>query len=140
MRKQKEEDYMAGNLVAMIDVVFQLIIFFVCTTNMQDKAMDDRIQLAMGPHGVQVEKKNPLEIVVAVDSNGSISIARTPVSPQTLRSIVAKARAEYGQDNVPVVIRGDINTRHAAIKTALDAIAEGGIGKVKFAALKEKGR
>ncbi len=31
MRKAKEEEYLSGVLTAMIDVVFQLIIFFVCT-------------------------------------------------------------------------------------------------------------
>ena len=75
MRKH-EETYLSGNLTAMIDVVFQLIIFFVCTVNMQEKAIDERIALAMAPHGKAVEKKNPLEVNIDVDSKGRISIAR----------------------------------------------------------------
>ena len=52
--RRREEDFMTGNLVAMIDVVFQIIIFFVCTSHMQDTALDERIRLAMAPNGQAV--------------------------------------------------------------------------------------
>ena len=38
---------MTGNLTAMIDVVFQLIIFFVCTANLQDSAVNAEIKSAI---------------------------------------------------------------------------------------------
>ena len=50
MRKHPDE-YMSGNLTAMIDVVFQLIIFFVATVSLQDTVSDERIRLAMAPSG-----------------------------------------------------------------------------------------
>ncbi len=138
MRPQKEEDYLSGNLTAMIDVVFQLIIFFVCTTNMQDKAIDDRIRLAMAPHGRAVETKNPLEINVDIDAQGRISIARNFMSQGALVAILKKVVGEYGQQ-VPVVIRGDAKTKHEQIKGVMDACTMSGLWKVKFAALKERG-
>jgi biopolymer transport protein ExbD len=138
MRRPKEEDYLSGNLTAMIDVVFQLIIFFVCTVSMQDKAVDERIRLAMAPHGKAVENKNPLEINVDVDSKGRISIARTYISPGTLLSVLRKAVGEYGQQ-VPVIVRGDGQAIHEDIKKVMDACAQAGLWKIKFAALKEKG-
>lgn len=122
----------------MIDVVFQLVIFFVCTTKMQESALDDRIKLAMAPHGQAVEKKDPLEIQVAVDARGGISIARTPLSENMLVSILKKSVADAG-GQVPVVVRGDGATRHSDIKRVMDACARAGIWKIKFAALKEKG-
>lgn len=138
MRK-REEDYQSGNLVAMIDVVFQLIIFFVCTTNMQDKAVDDRIQLAMAPHGAPVTKKDPREINIFVDAKGEISISRTPLTPALLRTIVGKAIADYGPD-VPVVIWGDADCRHTAIRAALKACTDAGVYRIKLAAARETGR
>ena len=122
----------------MIDVVFQLIIFFVCTVNMQDKAVDDRIGLAMAPHGQAVKTKNPLEISVDVDAAGRLSIARTMISQGTLVSILRKVVGEHGQQ-VPVIIRGDSRTKHEDIKKVMDACSASGLWKVKFAALKEKG-
>lgn len=138
MRK-RDEDYMAGNLVAMIDVVFQLIIFFVCTTNLQNKAIDDRIQLAIAPHGQPVERKDPREINIDVDGHGQIYLAHSPITPSLLRTIIGKAAAEYGQD-VPIIIRGDGAARHSAIQTVMNACTEAGVYRIKFAALKEKGR
>ena len=137
MRKHTEE-YLNGNLTAMIDVVFQLIIFFVCTVSMQDKAIDDRIRLAMAPHGQAVTAKNPLEVNVDVDSAGRISISRTGMNQGTLISVLKKIVGEYGQQ-VPVVIRGDANTKHEDIRKVMDACAASGLWKVKFAAFKEKG-
>ena len=138
MRRPQGEEYLSGNLTAMIDVVFQLIIFFVCTVNMQEKAIDDRIRLAMAPHGQPVTTKNPLEVNVDVDSNGRISISRTLMSQGTLIDVLKKIVGEYGQQ-VPVVIRGDAKTKHEDIRKVMDACAASGLWKVKFAALKEKG-
>ena len=139
MRKQREEDYLSGNLTAMIDVVFQLIIFFVCTVNLQDSAIDDRISLAMAPHGRPVEKKNPLEINVSVGNNGIVYVARTPISQPVLISVLRKAVADYGQQ-IPVIIRGDGEAKHVDIKRVMDACAQAGIWKIKFAAYKERGK
>ena len=137
MRRPHEEDYMAGNLVAMIDVVFQLIIFFVCTTTIQDQVLDDRIRLAMAPHGPVVTKKDPRTINVDVDAQGRISIARQPLSAATLKAIIGKVAAEQGTD-IPVVIHGDGDTQHSAIRAVMDACSSAGITKVRFAALREK--
>jgi biopolymer transport protein ExbD len=138
MRERKEEEYMSGNLTAMIDVVFQLIIFFVCTTNMQN-SIDDRIQLAFAPHGKAAMKKDPREIKIDVDAKGRISIARTYISTDLLKSIVRKSVQEYGSDT-PIIIRGDSEARHQAIQSAMNACTEAGIYKIKFSVLKEKGR
>jgi biopolymer transport protein ExbD len=136
--KRKEEEYLSGNLTAMIDVVFQLIIFFVCTVNMQDKAMDAKITLAMAPHGQAVVKKDPLEINVDVDAKGTVSISRTAISINTLKAILKKSVADYGQQ-IPIIIRGDGEVTHESIRKVMDACAESGIWKIKFAALKERG-
>ncbi len=138
MKEKREEEMMSGNLTAMIDVVFQLIIFFVCTTNIQN-TIDDRIKLAIAPHGVPVTKKDPREIKIDVDKKGYISISRTYISTELLRSIVKKSIAEYGAD-VPIVIRGDVETKHTSIQAAMNACTDAGIYKIKFSVLKEKGK
>ena len=55
------------NMTPMIDVVFQLIIFFVCTIELEKAAIDESIRLAMAPHGPAIEEKNPLEVVIDVE-------------------------------------------------------------------------
>jgi biopolymer transport protein ExbD len=138
MRKQ-EEPYLNGNLTAMIDVVFQLIIFFIATVTMQKKSIDDSIQLTMSPNGAAVHTQDPRTINIDVHQNGDISIAQNRVSQELLKTVLKKVVADQGSpDNVPVVIRGDGRVAHDHIKKALDACTDAGIIKVKFAAMKEK--
>ena len=139
MRKQ-EEPYLTGNLTAMIDVVFQLIIFFVCTVSMQEAPMDQLLQLSDAPHGEPVVNKDPREVTIDVDRNGRMSIARTPLSRGEMVIILKKTVSDFGgnPDNVPIVLRGDSTVLHEKIQPALDACSEAGIIKVKFAAMKER--
>ncbi|MDA0577464.1 MAG: biopolymer transporter ExbD [Verrucomicrobia bacterium] len=137
MRKREDES-LGGALIAMIDVVFQIIIFFVCTANLQDSGRDPRIQLAVAPHAQLVIKKDPREIVVDVDSHGSVTIARTPLSSGQLLHVLRKATAEYGRD-VPVIVRADGRASHEMVRQIMDASAAAGIWRIKISALKEKG-
>ena len=94
------------DMTPMIDVVFQLIIFFVVTVDLQSKALETKVRMAMSPHGPIEEQKDPRTVVVDVDKDGDISIMRTRLSEGQLLTILNKARNESGQ-STPVVIRGD---------------------------------
>lgn len=139
MKQPKEEEYLSGNLTAMIDVVFQLIIFFVATVSMQEQTMNSGIELAMAPNGEAVTKKDSREILIDVSKTGEISISRTRLSPSVLLSILKKAMAEANGNQIPIIIRGDANARHEGIKAVMDQCATAGIYKIKFSALKERG-
>lgn len=138
MREKREDEALNGNLTAMIDVVFQLIIFFVCTVNMQDKAIDDRIKLAMAPNGKVDNRKNPYEVKVDINDKGVISISRTTLSAQMLTVILNKARADARGVEVPVLIRADGRVKHETVRRVMDACTAAKIWKIKFTALKEK--
>lgn len=136
--KKRGETYLSGNLVAMIDIVFQLIIFFVCTVAMQDQTLRTDIILARAPHGEPVKGKDPREVIVDVSKDGRITISNTTMSQKQLYEIMRKVVGESGQ-GVPVIIRGDLNATHNTIRRAMDTITEAGIWKIKIAALKERG-
>ena len=86
MKKPREEGGI--NMTPMIDVVFQLIIFFVCTAALEQQAIDESIRLAMSPHGPAVEQKDPREVTVEVDSQGRISITRSYMNEAFLRNLL----------------------------------------------------
>jgi biopolymer transport protein ExbD len=125
------------NMTPMIDIVFQMIIFFVLTIDMDKKQFDDRIKLAMAPHGKAVEQKDPRTVIVDVNERGTISIAFAVMSPEVFRKVMRNAVARYGQ-TVPVVIRGDRETRHKDIRRVMDICSSVGLWKIKFGAIKEK--
>jgi biopolymer transport protein ExbD len=138
-KKKKEEDYFNGNLTAMIDVVFQLIIFFVVSVKLQDDTMDARIQLARAPHGKAVEKKDPRQVTIDVDDKGRISIGRFVMPPATLYSVMVKVHAE-AKGPVPIVIRGDARAQHSDIRKAMDQCTAAGNYQIHFAAFKEEAK
>ena len=121
----------------MIDIVFQMIIFFVCTVQLEKDAINEKVRLEMAPHGPAVMKKDPLTVTIDVDNRGSISIAHTTMSPGRLQQVLHKTVAQYGQ-MVPVVIRGDMQTKHRDVKRIMDTCSRVGIWKIKFAAIKDK--
>lgn len=127
------------NMTPMIDVVFQMIIFFVVTIEMDKKLINEKIRLAMSPDGPAIVKKDPRTVVVEVDAKGRITIAQRPVTPAFFTKIMRKAVQEWGQ-STPVLIRGDARTRHEDIRRVVDACTHAGLWKVSFAATKEKAR
>ena len=135
MKKQYQDAKL--DMTPMIDVVFQLIIFFVVTAAMQDKAMETNVRMAMAPNGPVETVKDPRTVTVDVVADGTIQIMKTRLSEGQLLTILNNARKSAGQ-STPVVIRGDLETKHEAIKRVMDICGKAGLWKIRFAALKEK--
>ena len=135
MRKQYPDAKL--DMTPMIDVVFQLIIFFVVTAAMQDKAMETNVRMAMAPNGPVETVKDPRTVLVDVVEDGTIQVMKTRISEGQLLTILNNARKTSGQ-STPVVIRGDLLTKHEAIKRVMDICGKAGLWKIRFAALKEQ--
>ncbi|MDR0993936.1 MAG: biopolymer transporter ExbD [Verrucomicrobiota bacterium] len=125
------------DMTPMIDVVFQLIIFFITTVDMESKALETKVRMAMSPHGPVEEMKDPRTVTVDVEQNGTIRIGGTRLTEGQLLTIMAKAVASSGQ-STPVVIRGDFASTHEQIKRVMDICGKAGLWKLRFAAVKEK--
>jgi biopolymer transport protein ExbD len=129
------------NMTPMIDVVFQMIIFFVCTVQLEKEAISEAIRLPDSPHGPMVtEEKDPRTITVEVDDRGRIFIARTPLSESRLRKVLRKTVADYGPagPSIPIRIRADGAAEHSHVRRVLDACTAAGLYKISFVAIKDK--
>ena len=135
MRKQYPDAKL--DMTPMIDVVFQLIIFFVVTAAMQNKAMETNVRMAMAPNGPVEEVKDPRTVLVDVVEDGTIQIMKTRISEGQLLTILNNARKTSGQ-STPVVIRGDLTAKHEAVRRVMDICGKAGLWKIRFAALKEQ--
>ena len=135
-KKRTSSSSGAINMTPMIDIVFQMIIFFVLTVEMERDALDERVRMAMAPHGPLVEERDPRTVTIDVNDRGELSVGRVPLSPGQLRSIMRNTVAIHGQ-SMPVVIRGDVETTHQHIKNAMDICTQAGLYRISFAAIKQ---
>lgn len=126
------------NMTPMIDIVFQMIIFFVLTIDLDQKRFDESITLAMAPHADPVEIQHPNTIFIDVNRDGQLSVGRIPVSDAALEDYIRRQVADYGTRQLPIVIRGDKEVEHAHIRRAMNISTAAGVFNIKFAALREK--
>ena len=137
MSKKRTAPDAALDMTPMIDVVFQLIIFFITTIDMENKALETKVRMAMSPHGPVEEKKDPRTVVVDVEKDGAIKIGQTRLNEGQLLTILKNARLNSGS-STPIVIRGDFDAKHDDIHRVMAVAGKAGLWKIRFAALKEK--
>jgi biopolymer transport protein ExbD len=124
------------NMTPMIDVVFQLLIFFVLTADFENFSLSN-LFLPDAPHGQEAVQKDPRTVFVDVSANGKMSISGIQVSLPQLTAILKKVYVQQG-NAFPVVIRGDKECKHEFIKNVMDASQEAGFSKIRFAAIKKR--
>ncbi|MEI6807434.1 MAG: biopolymer transporter ExbD [bacterium] len=136
---KREEEVQCGSIIAMIDVVFQLIIFFVCTSSMQERPDTDRITLPVSPHGAPVKAKDPLEFRININAKGVVDLTGFKSgSEDFISAMIAKTMAHPGVGaNLVVTIRADVKTKHRAVKKVMDAATKAGIARIKFIAIQK---
>jgi|GEM_PF-481483 len=127
-RKAEEPD--PPNMTPMIDIVFQIIIFFVFTVDM-DQAKFDKENPQLDPRTVHIDLNKQTE------TRNVVFVGSSPVSMQQLSGILNGAARRYGNDT-PIVIRASEQLEHRYIKAVMDAASAVGLWKIEIAAIKEK--
>lgn len=106
------------NLTPMLDVVFILLIFFIVTAQFIKEP---------GPlvTRVDVEKDQsvkPLAILIAIDENSDIYIAKEKIEPNAVGFTIRNLRED--NPNGKLVVQADENSDAEALVTLMDTIAE----------------
>ena len=124
-------------MTPMIDVVFQLIIFFVVTLKMTTDVNPD-IVLEDGQNGVTLTQDNmpPSTLEIELDRRGRISIHNATMSPSMLATIIRNRINRHGNE-FPVLIRADRRTQHEKVRKVMDICTSSGIWKLSFVAIQE---
>ena len=136
MKKRKNED-VSLDMTPMIDVVFQLIIFFVVTLKMTDDK-DTTIKLEDGSHGIVLTQDElpPSQLTIDVAKSGRVSMSNITMSDAMVVDAVKKRVRAYGTD-FPCMIRADKETPHMHVAKVMNLCAAAGMWKVSFVAIQE---
>ena len=134
---RKEFENPKAEMTPMIDVVFQLIIFFVVTLKMSDDK-DTTIKLEDGKAGIPLtqEELPPSQLTIDVARNGRVSLSNITLSDQMLAQKIQERKARYGTE-FPCMIRADWRTKHRDIARVMNICTANGVWKLSFVAIKE---
>ena len=134
-RKSQENPQL--DMTPMIDVVFELIIFFVVTLT-QANAKDETVRLEDGKHGIELtpDELPPTHLIVDVARNGRISMCDVTITPAELGRRVKERMRKYGE--FPVLIRADYRAKHKSVAEVMNACTQNGIWRVSFVAVYER--
>ena len=142
---RKSQENPALDMTPMIDVVFELIIFFVVTLTEAQKK-DETIELEDGKHGIVLtpEELPPTHMQIDIASRdkkgkilprGRISMGDREISPDEIGRRVKERMRKIGE--FPVLIKADYNCRHEVVARVMNAVTAAGIWKISFMAVGE---
>ena len=142
---RKSQENPALDMTPMIDVVFELIIFFVVTLTEAQKK-DETIELEDGQHGIVLIPENlpPSHMQIDIASRdkngrplpkGRISMGDRELTPDEIGRRVKEKYRKIGE--FPVLIRADYDVRHEVVAKVMNACTANGIWKISFMAIAE---
>ena len=124
IRDDEELDEPALNLTPMIDVVFQLLIFFMVATTFLDPEREIEVELPEAATGETTEEDLD-EIVINVTREGGFVVSGETLDRMRLDQVLAQAASR--DPETPVTIRGDRLVHHESIVGVMDACGSAGL-------------
>jgi biopolymer transport protein ExbD len=132
--REEEEEEPELQMSPMIDIIFQLIIFFMCATSFQIVESELKTNLPTVSDDAVVQKFE--NVVIFINREGRVFVENkeydSPSSrelPQ-LTSMLMQLKRFFEQQ--PVIIQSDKEVPHQRIVDVLNACAAAGINNVSF--------
>ena len=139
MRLDLEEgdEEVVMNLTPMLDMVFNLLLFFLAATTFAKEEVELDLRLPEARSGQQASGP-ALQLIINVFANGRLSVEGREVTLEALRQKLEAAAARNREQ--AVLIRGDRQAQFGVGLQVLDACRLAKIKKVDFAALPAQGQ
>jgi biopolymer transport protein ExbD len=119
------------NMTPMIDVVFQLIIFFLVSSHLARREQRLDLPLPQAATGQKLGEESPAQLTVQVLADGTLFVAGREVRPADLEALLAQRRQVHGAA-LAVRIRADRHVPYRQIEPALLACSRAGIWNVSY--------
>ena len=133
--KQATDDVPTINLTPMLDVVFQLLIFFLVAFEFQRSELDMKVQVPSAQEGADPKRARG-EIIVNVRENGEVVVENQTMTQQQLREKLTAIAKQH--ENQPIRLRGDAKCEYQTIVEVIDTCQKAGIWNISFATQRSK--
>ena len=140
-KKHFEFEQLELNMTPMIDVVFQLMIFFIVCSEF---ASYDRVENLTLPTASQVKPEPPMpdRLVISIDRDNHIIIDRRVLTLEGVEGYLRVEKKRGGQDEAarrPVLIQGDKYCQWRVVQDIMEKAAPLGFTRLSFSAIQEEG-
>lgn len=132
--KPVHDDLPAMNMTPMIDVVFNLLIFFLLGSTYLNEERELELTLPSVSEASPLTE-GPDEITVNVLADGSVKIRGKSYSREEMLDFLQQARRNYPDQ--AVAVRGDADARYEAVASVLALCKQAGITKMDVLVLEE---
>jgi biopolymer transport protein ExbD len=128
-----EEEEPAMLMTSMIDVIFILLAFFVCVSEVRNGKLDVDLQRVEDAATTASEQSEIEPIVVEVTSDDRISIGGESAKTEAdVARLIAKAVEKVGKD-APVHLKGDKAAKNGTMMRVVGHLSKAGLKKIEFA-------
>ncbi|MEJ5340129.1 MAG: biopolymer transporter ExbD [Thermogutta sp.] len=124
------------NLTPMIDVTFQLILFFLLAGHLAQQESSVELELPLAQTGHKAMENSTRRIVINVAQDGTLILSGETIDLERLGRILSADRRT--SETLEVRIRTDRRTPYGKIAPLLVRCAESGIWNVSFAVIGEE--
>jgi biopolymer transport protein ExbD len=125
------------NMTPMIDVVFQLIIFFLLAGHLSKQEVHLELPLPTADSGEAPAEEDTTRVTINVLADGRLLLAGRVISPDELTSRLTEERNASGGD-LEVRIRSDREAPYATIEPILLSATRAGLWNVKFSVFRKE--
>lgn len=120
------------DMTPMIDIVFQLIIFFLLTGHLVKQETQVKLPLPEASSGDEDVDDEAPRVTINVQADGQVSLGSGQVNMAELTQRLAEKRAAIG-DGLEVRIRSDRRVAYGVVEPIMLACTKVGIWNVTFA-------
>lgn len=115
------------NTTAMVDVLFNLVFYFMLTTTFVERPL---IQVDLPQVEADASRPQPGELRVFVSAEGDVWLDKAPVDETTLRTALRRASAD---PQAVVVLEADAAAAHGVVVWLMDVARAEGVARFAIA-------
>jgi biopolymer transport protein ExbD len=132
-----------GDMTAMIDMVFQLIIFFMVLINFSQEDQNEKIKLPSSELAKPAEAPLPHAIVVNLGSNGIVYVGAETATVASLRPLLQIERSVLEKNGLRasdanIIIRADLRTAGGLVQELIKKCQDEGFEKFALRAMEDR--